>query len=296
MRPMYLVYLAFVLSIGSFSPIAHARVEVPTLQPEQIAGPWEFSGASGIDGIFFNIETGFNGQSGGQQTAWQAMNVRVYHRQGGVETWGWFATDKKATPDAYNTQDEDSFTLFDGERLRIRLVGASQLRPFDLDITFSPTRHVWTGSWSRAGQPVQVVLERPNVNAGVKPNPLVGDWEGEPDPNSRFSPSPASLHIRESSDGALSAWIDRNIISGINPRTQLISSDQRNGELLQVTSATDSRLMLETTFAAGPSYHYQGGLSKDQQVLTGTWSVDEGGSGTLNAPDMFSRVHDRAAR
>jgi hypothetical protein len=278
-----------------FPSIEHARVEVPTLRPEQIAGPWEFSGASGIDGIFFNIETGFNGQSGGQQTAWQAMNVRVYHRQGGVETWGWFATDKKAAPEAYNTNDEHSFTLFDGERLRIRLVGASQLQPFDLDLTFSPTTQVWMGTWSRVGQPVQVVLGRPNVYAAARPSALVGDWEGEPNSNSRFPPSRATLHIRESRDGVLSAWIDRAITSAMNPRTQLISSDQRNGELLRVTSATDSRLMLDTTFNPGPPYYYQGGLSEDGQLLTGNWQTDDGG-GMLNAPDMFRRVHDSAVQ
>jgi hypothetical protein len=290
------MYLALVLSIGLFSPIAYAQVEAPTLHPEQIAGPWEFSSASGIDGIFFSIETGANGQSGSQQAAWQAMNIRVYHRQGGVETWGWFATDKKATPDAYNTRDEHSFSLFDGERLRIRLVGgASQLRPFDLDLTFSPTTQVWMGTWSRAGQPVQVVLERPNVYAGERPSALVGDWEGEPDPNSRFHPSRATLHIRESRDGILSAWIDRATTSAMNPSTQLIYSNHSNGELLHVTSASDSGLMLDTTFNPGPPYYYQGGLSEDGQLLTGNWETNDGG-GKLNAPDMFRRVHGSAVR
>jgi hypothetical protein len=36
-------------------------------------------------------------------------------------------------------QDDHSFTLFDGEHLRIHSTGTTDLKSFDLDIAFSPT-------------------------------------------------------------------------------------------------------------------------------------------------------------
>lgn len=59
------------------------------LPHELIAGPWESVSPSGIDGIFFNIETSSEGPVGHQQKVWQTLNIRVYHRQRGKETWGW---------------------------------------------------------------------------------------------------------------------------------------------------------------------------------------------------------------
>jgi hypothetical protein len=87
-----------------------------------------------------------------------------------------------------------------------------------------------------------------------------------------------SLHIRQSSDGTFSAWLDRVIAS----------SDRHNGEFLQVHSATVSELDLERPGDTGPSYRYRGSLSRDGKMLTGDWA--ENGGARLNAPDKFLKV------
>jgi len=246
----------------------------PALHPDLIAGPWESVGASGIDGIFFHIETGSSGPAERQQAARQTVDIRVYHRQGGKETAGWFATSDEATSKSNNIQDLNPFTRVDADRLQIHFADASDLKPFDLDISFSPADHVWTGSWTRADQALKVTLERPRPNAGVTSNAFVGDWEREPDPISNFPSAPGSLHIRESSDGFLSAWLNRTI-SGTDPRTRAVQSDQRSGEPLKVVSAIGDEIILETSFAMGHSHRYRGNLSEDNRVLAGT--CEDGG-------------------
>ena len=76
--------------MGYLFGVAPNQVHVPTLHPELVAGPWESVSPSGIDGIFFNIETSSEGPVGHQQIVWQTINIRVYHRQGRKETSGWF--------------------------------------------------------------------------------------------------------------------------------------------------------------------------------------------------------------
>ena len=116
---------------------------------------------------------------------------------------------------------------------------------------------------------------------------LVADWESEQDSTARFQNTASSLPIRESSDGMLSAWLDRTM-SGMDPRTPSVLNDQRNGELLDVTFANEDTLALETTFTAGLTYRYQASLSKDRQALTGVW--EGAGGGRLNAPAQFHRA------
>jgi hypothetical protein len=239
---------------------------LPSANPEQIEGPWETTGASGIDGIFLTIVTGRN---------WQIINIRVYHRNAGKETWGYFATKEKATAQSYNLQDDHSFTLFDGSRLRIHFVDSTDLKPFDLDLAFSSSSHEWSGSWPRSGQPPDVTLRRPEPKPGVTANPFVGDWTGA---SNKPYLAPGSLHIRQSSDGTLSAWLDR-VIGSI---------DRRNGELLLVHSAAPLDLDLERPGETGPSYRYHGTLSGDGQTITGEWP--ENGGGGLNAPDQFRKT------
>ena len=256
--------------------------QVPTEHPELIAGPWEVASATGIDGIFFEIETSSSGPTGHEQFDWQTMSIRVYHREGGKEAWGYFATNDKASPELYSMQDDHSFTLFDGERLRIHFIDITDLKPFDLDIAFSPTSKEWSGTWSHFGQSLHVVLKRPEPNRDVRPSVFVGDWIGEYDPNSPVHLAPGSLHIRESLDGVLSAWLDRTI-SGMDPKTRSIHNDQRNGEWLKVSSATDPGLVLDTTNPTGPSSQFRASLSEGRQLLTGIWDRPSGGR--LNAPD-----------
>jgi hypothetical protein len=280
-----------VLSVSLLFSAAQGEAQVPTERPELIGGPWEVVSAYGIDGIFFEIVTSSNGSTGHEQFDWQTMSIRVYHREGGKETWGYFGTKDKASPQSYSMQDDHSFTLFDGERLRVHFIDATDIKPFDLDITFSPTPNEWSGTWSHSGQNLHVVLKRPEPNPRDTPRVFVGDWAGESALNSPFAPG--SLHIRQSFDGVLSAWLDRTS-SGMDPKTRSIHNDQRNGEWLKVNSATDTALILDTTNAGGPPSQFRGSLSEDHQVLTGTW--ERPGGGRLNAPDRFRRPSSPASQ
>jgi hypothetical protein len=290
---VFLLRLMCVLSVSLLFIPARGEAQVATERPELIAGPWEVASASGIDGIVFEILTSSSGPTGREQFDWQTMNIRVYHREGGKEAWGYFGTKDKASPQSYSMQDDHSFTLFDGERLRIHSIEVTGLKSFDLDIAFSPTSNEWSGTWSRSGQNSHVVLKRPEPNPGVTPTVFVGDWAGESAPNSPHYFAPGSLHIRESLDGVLSAWLDLTV-SGMDPKTQSIHNDRRNGEWLDVNSVTDTGLILDTTNPMGPPSQFRGRLSEDHQVLTGTW--ERPGSGTLSAPDRFRRATAAAAQ
>jgi hypothetical protein len=110
----------------------------------------------------------------------------------------------------------------------------------------------------------------------------VGDWEGYPDPTARFRGAPGALHIRQSYDGGLTAWLDRTI-----------QTDQRNGEQLSVLSAAQSAIVLGTVNAWGAKYRYEGTLSGDGKRMSGQWQGD--GGGTLNAPTLY-RLLDQSNR
>jgi hypothetical protein len=101
---------AIVIDFTAGSSFGEAQ---PTEHPELIAGPWEVASASEIDGIFFEIVTSSSGPSGHEQFDWQTMNIRVYQREEGRETWGYFGTKDKATPQSYSMQDDQSFIVFD---------------------------------------------------------------------------------------------------------------------------------------------------------------------------------------
>ena len=76
-------------------------------------------------------------------------------------------------PELYSMQDDQSFTLFDRERLRIHFTDITDLKPFDLDVTFSANAQAWTGTWSRSGQAFSLVLERPSTGGGLSPSAFV---------------------------------------------------------------------------------------------------------------------------
>jgi hypothetical protein len=290
---MLLSRLTYILSISLLLGPAPVGGDIPTRHPELVAGPWEEASGSAVDGIFFEIETSSSGPTGREQFDWQTMNIRVYHREPGKETWGYFGTKDKASPESYSMQDDHSFTLFDGERLLIHFTDVTDLQPFDLDITFLSPSNEWSGTWSRSGQNFKVLLKRPAANPGVTPNVFAGDWIGESSPDTPHYLAPGSLHVRESLDRVLSAWVDRTL-SGMDPKTPSIHNDQRNGEWLKVNSATDTWLSLETTNPNGPPYQFRGNLSEDRQVLTGTW--ERPGGGRLDAPDRFRRAPVAGAR
>jgi hypothetical protein len=93
-------------------------VQISTEHPELVEGPWEIATVSGIDETL----TSSSGPAGHEQFHWQTISIRVYHREGGKEVWGYFATEGKASPQSYSLEDDHSLTLFDGERLRIHFV------------------------------------------------------------------------------------------------------------------------------------------------------------------------------
>lgn len=75
----------------------------------------------------------------------------------------------------------------------------------------------------------------------------------------------------------------------MDPRTSLVQTDQRGGELLKVVDVTGDEIILETSgFSMGPTYRYRGKLSEDNRVLAGVW--EDTGGGRLNAPERFRRV------
>jgi hypothetical protein len=90
-------HLVHLISISVFVSTVQNNTRIPSTNPELIEGPWETTGASGIDGIFLTIETGSD---------WQTINIRVYHRDKGKESWGYFATNEKASAESYKTQDD----------------------------------------------------------------------------------------------------------------------------------------------------------------------------------------------
>jgi len=252
----------------SLGPVQESA-KIATSNPELIGGPWETTITTGIDGIFITTVTGSD---------WQTLSIRVYHRDGGKENWGYFGTNEKAKAQAYKLEDDHSFTLFDGKHLRIHFADVTDLKPFDLDLSFSPASHEWLGTWSRSHETYNVALRRPEPKSGASPNPFVGDWMA--DPRNAYVAA-GSLHIRQSSDGTLSAWLDRVIAS----------TDRRNGEFLQVRTATASELDLERSGEpTGPAYRYHGSLSAEGQMLTGEWAENYGAR--LNAPDKFRKMPD----
>jgi hypothetical protein len=281
--PMVSLLLVCFLSLSALFNGAQEEAQVPSTHPKLIEGPWEVTGASGIDGIFLSAVTGSTGPPGREKFDWQAVDIRVYHRAGGKETWGYFSARDKATPQSYNMGDDHSFMLFDGERLLIHFVDTTDLKPFDLDIHFASASAEWSGTWLRSGQKSQVVLRRPVPGPKITPSAFVGDWTGE----SRRYMFPGSLHIRQSSDRVLSVWLDRTL-SGMDPKTGSIHNDQRNGEWLKVDSAADAELLFETTNPVGPPYQFRASLSEDRQMLKGTWEGQ--GGGRLSAPETFRKI------
>jgi len=178
---MMIVRLACAILMGMLFNSVQEEVQIPTTNPDLIEGPWEMTSGSETDGISLSTVDG-------------SADIRVYHRSGGKENSGNFGSDLKATTQSDTVQDDRSFTLFDGKHLRIHFVDVTDLKPFDLDITFSASSHNWSGTWSRSGQTLNVALQRPEPNPGVLPSAFIGDRMGEP---SKPYLALGSLHIRK---------------------------------------------------------------------------------------------------
>jgi hypothetical protein len=247
--------------------VATASQGRPVIEPEPLAGAWETAQAAGIDGIFLSISIHTQGTTPQPGTSTRNVHVRLYHREAGKETSGWYI--------AAGSGALDEPAVLDGEHLRLRAVSDGPV----IDVMFDPGKQRWTGTWTRRGRSQDVVLERPHANQGALPNVILGDWEGLPD---RVGPGHAAtrLYVYESPDGALTAWMDRNIAL----------TDQRRGELLQVTASENRGITLDTTSPGGMRYRFRGTVSGDGSTLAGVWGRNGTGGGTLNAATSFRRI------
>jgi hypothetical protein len=232
------------------------RATPPLARPESMAGAWETTTPSGTHGMFLHISTHARGPAERQTITERTADIRLYHRTAGREGGGWYRDGR-----------------FDGERLRVA----------GLDVAFDADRLRWSGTFTIDGEARSVLLERPRPPAGSGSCPVCGDWERVPE-STPFS-TPTWLHIMQSSDGALTAWMDR--ILGV--------VDQRHGEPLEVLSADSSQVTLALV-SAGSNARFNGRLSDDGSTLSGRWDNGAGSyrlgpeSYTLNAAVNFRRL------
>lgn len=210
---------------------------------ELLSGPWEVVRASEVDGILVMVD-----QRTTTGITRETIQVRVFHRKNGHETGGWHVV----------TPPESAGVGFDGRRLRVA----------GLTATFDPESPRWVGSWSLDGHPRAVVLERPAPGKGKGSNPLCGTWEGLPDAAVNVPSSTVRIHIIESADGVLTAWMDTMRVI-VDHRT----ASATYGRSLKVLSADPANLLLQNE---APNYQtlgrFRGTLSKDANRLTGTWN------------------------
>jgi len=246
--------------------VPHGSQERVFSPSELVSGAWESARTGGVDGIFLSFSTHVQGSTGPSETTTQTVQIRVYHREAGNETGGWYIANR------YTREDQ---TTFDGEHLRLHAISAGPV----IHLRFDPGKQRWTGTWTRGGQVEDIILERPHPAPDATANALLGDWEGLPDSVDPWK-AVTRLHISESTDGVLTAWLDR-IIAPI---------DQRHGELLQVSAIESRAISLSTTPPAGMRYTFRGALSADGSTLTGTWQSETEHGGTLNAATSFRRT------
>jgi hypothetical protein len=215
---------------------AHGQVTVA--QPERSSGPWEVADASGVHGIFVMID-----QTMSNGLTRETVQVRVYHRKDARGTRGWYVV----------SPPRDG-GRFDGRRLMVA----------GLTATFDPDRAGWTGEWVVDGQRRAVVLERPHPEKGVSLNSLCGDWEGLLE----LPPAPSvRIHIAQSWDGALNAWMDTRQV--ITERYQ----SQHYGRSMEVISAEPKSIVLQNEASTYQAlFRFTGVLSSDGNTITGQWN------------------------
>jgi hypothetical protein len=259
-----------------------ASAQVPLTDVQLLEGPWEYTSPSGIKGILIKVETAVLSGTDAPMIDWQTVSICVYHRlHGQSQDTHCFA------PAAYNRFDqmlgrggEENYTTdLKNRRLVIHY-------NVDLELSFDAAAKHWAGTWSERGEQGTVILERPHPVPGLTQNAFVGDWESHSEATTK-SPYTGSLHITESSDGVLTAWLDRQS-SYIDRRRQTTHSELRNGERLEIV--VDQRnLTLTTTNKIGLPHHYSGTLSNEGEYLAGEWKTET--AGRLAAPDNFVRLH-----
>jgi hypothetical protein len=283
--------LAIMLSVAVLVPDQEYRLASPIQNADDIAGPWETATPSGVEGIHILISTAPASAPDSKEVRWQTFNVNVYKRHGHDTENGWFAAKYEPSSTKSESSPDTSELTFSGDHLQIADVQGSSLAPFKIDLVYKPAEHVWTGSWSQAGDSTEVTLTRPETPHGGEPDVIIGDWKGEPSAPGQMPHADAIICIRQSSDTVFTAWMNRDLSNKAMLPTGEIArvGDIRSGEVLQFVSFERGELRLETANSAGANYDYVGTLSADGNRLIGFWqSVGPGGE--LNAPQNFHRV------
>jgi hypothetical protein len=207
----------------------------------QMAGPWELTRPSGVDGIFVMTYR--------SSAAPENVQVRVYRRRAGGESGGWYVV---------SPVKDSAVASFDGKVLRV----------LGLTAIFDPDAKRWTGEWLLEGERRTVVLERPHPPSGVASNPLCGDWEALPDGSRWSSATSIRVHVVQSLDGSLTAWMDT--VNAIIP--QRVESETY-GRSIRVVSADPRNVVLQNE---SPTFNvrgrFNGVLSDDGKSLMGTWN------------------------
>ena len=228
---------------ASICCVATLHGQTLVARPELLSGPWELASPSGVDGIFVMVTKGMT--SGITR---ETVEVRVYHRKNGAETWAWHVV----------APARNSTVEFDGVRLRVA----------GLVATFDQQAARWTGTWSLDGQTRTVVLERPRPGKGKTLSPLCGTWERLPDSKRNLPSDSVRLQIVQSSDGALTAWMDTTRVI-VDQRT----GSEQHGRSLKMVSADPAGIILQNE---SPIYQslgrFSGALSSDGNIMTGTWN------------------------
>jgi len=208
-------------------------------RPELLSGRWEVANASGADGILVMITQGTtNG------LPHHTIQVRVNHRKGGYESKGWYVV----------SPPRDAAAQFDGRRLVVP----------GLTATFDPETVRWTGEWVLDGQSRQVMLERPHAATGASLNSLCGLWEALSDDLPARS---IRIHIAQSVDGALAAWMDSGVV--ITERIQ----SQYYGQSMKVISLDPKSIILENEAATFQFFgKFTGVVSGDGNTITAQWN------------------------
>jgi hypothetical protein len=157
-----------------------------------------------------------------------------------------------------------------------------------MDVAFDSVTQRWTGTWSLCEKAGPVVLNRPHQADGIRPSPFVGDWDGNSAvANASF---PSILHIRQSYDGNMTAWLDRS--SPGLPETTV---------QIRVVSTTENGIALVDSNSFNSS-SYKGTLSDDGKTLVGQWSLDAVFQGVSSiaasppVPYIYHRVDQPANR
>ena len=140
------------------------------------------------------------------------------------------------------------------------------------------------GRWNRDGRTTKVVLERPHRPRGAIPNEFCGTWDEIDDEHVRPQvpghPQPLNrLHVAESGDRQLTAWMDRPVVLG----------GRRYGERFSVITAANRWLEIEWVHPAGPSVRFAAQRSDDDAMMAGRWIRSADGRLGLTGPTTSFR-------